>query len=64
MNDPVDWSVTSWEGSRRQQHREYLALPFRQKLEILEQMAEWGRLGRGKAIEVPPGRPPSARQES
>lgn len=46
MNDPIDWSVTSWEGSRRQQHREYLALPFREKLGILEQMAEWERLRR------------------
>jgi hypothetical protein len=63
MNDPVDWSVTSWDGNRRQQHREYLALSFREKLEILEQMAEWVRLPRlastvegEKAVRMPPKR--------
>jgi hypothetical protein len=35
-----DWSSTSWEGNRLRQHREYLALPFREKLRRLEQLAE------------------------
>jgi hypothetical protein len=48
MTDSVDWSVTTWEGNRLRQHREYLALPFRKKLEILEQLAETAaRLTRG-----------------
>lgn len=50
MSDIEDWSVASWEGNRLQQHREYLALPFRRKLEILEAMAEVSQalcLGKG-----------------
>jgi len=35
-----DWGATSWEGNRLRQHREYLALPFREKLRRLEQLAE------------------------
>jgi hypothetical protein len=38
--DEFDWSLTTWDGNRRRQHQEFLALPFRRKLEILEEMAE------------------------
>ena len=34
----VDWSLTTWKGSRRRQHQEFAAIPFSRKLEILEQM--------------------------
>jgi hypothetical protein len=37
----IDWSLTTWKGSRLQQHREFLALPFSRKLELIEQMAEF-----------------------
>ena len=30
-------------GSRLQQHREFYALPFRRKLEIIEEMENFGR---------------------
>lgn len=40
MPDAADWSVTTWEGNRRQQHRDFYALSFRQKLEMVEQMGE------------------------
>jgi hypothetical protein len=40
MPEEIDWSVTTWEGHRRQQHREYLALSLREKIENLEQLAE------------------------
>ncbi len=40
MPDDIDWSVTTFEGNRRRQHKEFLALPLREKLERLEQMAE------------------------
>ena len=40
MPELPDWSTTSWEGNRLRQHREFLALPFREKLRRLEQMAE------------------------
>ncbi len=39
----IDWSLTTWKGSRRQQHREFLALPFRRKLEVIEEMDDHGR---------------------
>ncbi len=38
--DDFDWSVATWEGNRRQQHLEFLRLPFRRKLEIIEQLGE------------------------
>ncbi|MFN2507512.1 MAG: hypothetical protein ABR589_01930 [Chthoniobacterales bacterium] len=34
----IDWSVTTWKGSRRKQHEEYRAIPFSRKLEIIEEM--------------------------
>lgn len=40
MREEIDWSVTTWEGSRRQQHRTFLALSFREKLEIIEELGE------------------------
>ena len=39
--DPgIDWSLATWEGGRRQQHRDFLALPFRRKLELIEELGE------------------------
>jgi hypothetical protein len=34
------WELTTWKGSRLQQHREFHALPFSRKLELIEEMAE------------------------
>ena len=45
-DDDIDWSLTTWEGSRRRQHQEYLALPFSEKLRRLEQMEEFAQLFR------------------
>jgi hypothetical protein len=39
----IDWSLTTWKGSRLQQHREFYALPFRRKLEIAEELADLAR---------------------
>ena len=39
--EEIDWSLTTWEGSRRRQHQEYYALPFSEKLRRLEEMAEF-----------------------
>jgi hypothetical protein len=36
--DEIDWSVTTWKGSRLQQHRAFHALPFARKLELIEEM--------------------------
>ena len=38
MADEIDWSETTWEGSRRRQHKEWLALSFRDKVKALEEM--------------------------
>lgn len=38
--DPIDWGVASWEGHRRRQHQEFQALPFREKLVVIEQLGE------------------------
>lgn len=40
MTEPIDWSLTTWEGNRRAHHRAFLALPFREKLLIIEQFGE------------------------
>lgn len=40
MNEEVDWNLTTWEGNRRQQHREFLALSFREKLGVIEELGE------------------------
>lgn len=39
----IDWSLTTWKGSRREQHRAHLALPFRRKIELIEQMCDQAR---------------------
>ena len=58
MDEQVDWSLTTWEGNRRQQHREFYALSFREKLEIVEQLGEMAllfterRRARGESVDV------------
>ena len=39
----INWELTTWKGSRLQQHREFYALPFARKLEIIEEMCEASR---------------------
>lgn len=39
-DDSIDWSLTTWKGSRLQQHREFYALSFARKLELIEQMSD------------------------
>jgi len=58
--DGADWSLTTRKGSRLRQHREFLALPFRRKMELLEEMCERaGRLGatREKQDKISPDQP-------
>lgn len=38
--DGIDWSLTSWEGSRREQLRRWAELTFDEILEAQEEMAE------------------------
>ena len=41
--EPIDWNLTTWKGSRRQQHREFHALPFVRKLELVDEMGVFAR---------------------
>lgn len=38
--DDIDWSLTSWEGSRRAQLRRWCSLTVRERLQAIEEMAE------------------------
>ena len=38
--DGIDWSLTTWEGSRREQMRRWAALPLEQMIQSIEEMAE------------------------
>ncbi len=41
--ESVDWSVTTWEGARREQMRRWAALPLDRKIAALEEMEEVAR---------------------
>jgi len=41
----INWGLTTWKGSRLQQHREFYALPFRRKLEVIEELDDMARKG-------------------
>jgi hypothetical protein len=41
--DEVDWSLTTWEGSRRAQLRHALELTLRERMEALEDLADVAR---------------------
>jgi hypothetical protein len=40
MHDPIDWSLTTFEGLRRHQHQEFMALSFREKIAVIEQLEQ------------------------
>ncbi len=40
QNDEIDWSLTTWEGSRRAQLRQWCKLSLRERLCALEEMGE------------------------
>lgn len=39
----IDWSLTTWEGSRRAQLRHWLSLTLRERLKAVEEMDELAR---------------------
>lgn len=43
VNRDIDWSLTTWEGSRRAQLRRWLSLTLRERLEAVEEMDELAR---------------------
>ena len=42
-HDDIDWTVTTWEGSRRAQLRAWMNLSLTEKWQAVEEMADWGR---------------------
>lgn len=38
MRDDIDWESTTWEGHRKRQHEDFLALSFREKMVRIEEM--------------------------
>ena len=46
-NDPIDWQLTTWEGSRREQLRRWAALPLEQ---IIQAIADMGELAESFAL--------------
>ncbi|HUO82395.1 MAG TPA: hypothetical protein VM616_06000 [Gammaproteobacteria bacterium] len=43
-SDDIDWSVTTWEGSRREQLRRWAALPLERLVAAVEEMEELVRV--------------------
>ena len=39
-NDPIDWSLTTWEGSTREQLLRWSALPLERIVQAQEEMQE------------------------
>lgn len=42
--ESIDWSLTTWEGARREQLRRWRKLPLESIISALEEMAELSRL--------------------
>lgn len=42
-DDEIDWSLTTWEGSRREQLRRWCKLSVRERLLAVEEMADLAR---------------------
>ncbi|MEP6955379.1 MAG: hypothetical protein ABI883_01025 [Chthoniobacterales bacterium] len=42
-NDEIDWSLTTWEGSRRAQLRDAMKLTLTEKWQAVEEMGDWAR---------------------
>jgi hypothetical protein len=64
MSEPpkdIDWSLTTWEGSRRAQLRQALKLTLRERLEAAEGLADvvrhFAELRARGALTTPPAKP-------
>ena len=42
-NDDIDWSLTTWEGARREQMRRWAAMPLEQIIQAIEDMGEFAK---------------------
>jgi hypothetical protein len=43
LSSEIDWSLTTWEGARREQLRRWAALPLERVIAALEEMDELSR---------------------
>lgn len=43
LDDNVDWSLTTWEGSRRAELRDWMKLTLTEKWAAVEEMADFAR---------------------
>ncbi|MGH7462220.1 MAG: hypothetical protein ACREMA_14510 [Longimicrobiales bacterium] len=50
MTDTHDWDSVTWKGNRRRQHEAFLALSFREKLAVIENLGEIGEALRGARV--------------
>ena len=51
--DEIDWSLTTWEGARKEQLRRWSQMPLREIITALEEMQELAeKLKRGNAGET------------
>ena len=67
MPDPIDWEAASWEGRRRRQHQEFMALPLREKLLVIEHLGDvaafFAERRRARGLPVHPSLPRQADRE-
>lgn len=49
----IDWSLTTWEGARREQRRRWAALPLERAIMALEEMEELARALQAAPVGVP-----------
>jgi hypothetical protein len=54
MADSIDWTLTTFDGNRIRQHREFMALSFREKMLVIEQLSEVSQMFRGSREGEPP----------
>lgn len=50
---PIDWSLTTWKGVRRETLRRWAELPLEQVIAAQEEMAEFGAMLVGENAAVP-----------
>jgi len=72
-DDGIDWSLTTWDGARREQLRRWAALPLERIIMALEEMQELsellartpetGRHSEASSGEVPASEADAARRE-
>jgi len=73
LEDGIDWSLTTWEGARREQLRRWAALPLENVIMALEEMQdlaelfartpEMGKASEATSAEAPAREADAARRE-